>query len=198
MSDQRSTRSLTDRALDVLVFAPAGLALTALNELRRTPELVAKGRERFGAQITNAKVIGQFAVAIGRHSLDARVANLARMRTTERGPREDDVNGSAGDREESAGETPRAGARARARPLGADEVLAPGEAAASGTPDEVDDAIPGYAALSASQVVPRLDSLGPPELESVYRHEATTRRRRTILHRAQQLLGLEHPPGPAD
>jgi hypothetical protein len=44
-------------------------------------------------------------------------------------------------------------------------------------------------------VVRRLDGLGPKELEAVYRHEAATRGRRTILHRAQQLLGSEDPPG---
>jgi hypothetical protein len=59
-----------------------------------------------------------------------------------------------------------------------------------------DLSIPDYEALSASQVVRRLDGLGPAELEAVYRHEASTRRRRTILHRVQQLLGHEGTPGP--
>jgi hypothetical protein len=62
---------------------------------------------------------------------------------------------------------------------------------------ETDLAIPGYEALSASQVVRRLDGLGPGELEAIYEHEAATRRRRTILHRTQQLLGHEDAPGPA-
>ena len=56
---------------------------------------------------------------------------------------------------------------------------------------------PTTAALSASQVVRRLDGLGHDELEAVYRYEAATRGRRTILHRAQQLLGLEEPPVPS-
>jgi hypothetical protein len=55
--------------------------------------------------------------------------------------------------------------------------------------DTVDGAIPGYDTLSASQVVRRLDGLGPVELEAVSRHEANNRRRRTILFRTQQLLG---------
>src|SRR5579875_2035646 len=66
------------------------------------------------------------------------------------------------------------------------------------TTEAVDRAIPGYAALSASQVIPRLDSLGVHELEAVYRHEAATRRRRTILHRTQQLRGRGPPPAPDD
>lgn len=84
---------------------------------------------------------------------------------------------------------PRAGAAA-ARPEGS----APSEAAAPPS-GAVDLAIPGYDTLSASQVVRRLDGLGPRELEAVYRHESAGRRRRTILHRAQQLLGLEPTPG---
>ena len=61
-------------------------------------------------------------------------------------------------------------------------------------PAGTDLAIPDYDTLSASQVVRRLDGLGLGELEAVYRHEAATRGRRTILHRAQQLLGVEDVP----
>jgi hypothetical protein len=62
---------------------------------------------------------------------------------------------------------------------------------------DADLAIPGYETLSASQVVRRLDGLGAAELQAIYEHEAGTRRRRTILHRTQQLLGHEDAPGPA-
>jgi hypothetical protein len=48
-------------------------------------------------------------------------------------------------------------------------------------------AIPGYDALSASQVVPRLDALRPRELEAVREYEAAHRGRRTILNRIAQL-----------
>ena len=71
-----------------------------------------------------------------------------------------------------------------------------GPARAHGRQPDADLAIPDYEALSASQVVRRLDGLGPDELEAVYRHESATRGRRTILHRVQQLLGREEPPGP--
>jgi len=47
--------------------------------------------------------------------------------------------------------------------------------------------IPAYDTLAASQVVERLASLTPAELESVRTHEAATRRRRTVLHRIAQL-----------
>jgi hypothetical protein len=55
----------------------------------------------------------------------------------------------------------------------------PGDAAAL--------AIPGYDALSASQVVQRLAGLAADELEAVRTYEATTRGRRTILNRIAQL-----------
>jgi hypothetical protein len=48
-------------------------------------------------------------------------------------------------------------------------------------------AIPGYDTLAASQVVQRLSSLRPDELDAVRRYEIATRGRRTILHRIAQL-----------
>ena len=56
-------------------------------------------------------------------------------------------------------------------------------------------AIPEYDTLSASQVVRRLDGLGPDELDAVRRHESAGRMRRTILHRVEQLLNPDEPPG---
>ncbi len=52
----------------------------------------------------------------------------------------------------------------------------------------VGGALADYDTLSASQVVRRLESLGPEELDAVRRYEASTRNRRTILNRAGQLL----------
>jgi hypothetical protein len=49
-------------------------------------------------------------------------------------------------------------------------------------------AIPGFDTLSASQVVQRLDGLNRAELVSVRAYEASTRGRRTILSRVDQLL----------
>ena len=48
--------------------------------------------------------------------------------------------------------------------------------------------IPGFDTLSASQVVQRLDGLNRAELVSVRTYEASTRGRRTILSRVDQLL----------
>lgn len=119
--------------------------------------------------MSNARVVGQLVVTAGRRRLEQLLAGLNA-------------------RDEPAEDEPAVRARpapraAPARPPVADSA-------------EADIAIPDYRALSASQVVRRLDSLGPEELEALYRFEAATRGRRTILHRAQQLLGREEPPAP--
>lgn len=54
-------------------------------------------------------------------------------------------------------------------------------------PDVGSLAIPAYDTLAASQVVQRLSSLRPDELEAVGAYESATRGRRTILHRIAQL-----------
>ncbi len=53
---------------------------------------------------------------------------------------------------------------------------------------EQDLAIHGYGALAASQIVPRLTTLGRPELEAIARFERANRGRRTILNRLDQLM----------
>jgi hypothetical protein len=49
--------------------------------------------------------------------------------------------------------------------------------------------IPGYDALSASQVVERLTGLSRDELDAVHAYEASHRQRRTILGKIEQLAG---------
>ena len=56
-------RSPLDHALDLVVFAPVGLALTAKDEL---PGLIEKGRQRLGSQVMVARMVGQFAAAHGQ------------------------------------------------------------------------------------------------------------------------------------
>ncbi len=55
-------------------------------------------------------------------------------------------------------------------------------------PDAADLPLQDYDALAASQVVPRLASLSPPELDAVRRYERGHRNRQTILNRVGQLL----------
>jgi hypothetical protein len=58
-----SERRPIDVALDVLVYAPVGLALSARDFL---PGLARKGRDRLEGQLSSAKVVGRFAMAQGQ------------------------------------------------------------------------------------------------------------------------------------
>jgi pyruvate/2-oxoglutarate dehydrogenase complex dihydrolipoamide acyltransferase (E2) component len=164
------------RTLDVLVFAPVGLALTALEDL---PGLVTKGRERVETEISNARIIGKFVVDQGQRELGQRIGDLL----SHGGSRPDSSE------TEAPGET-------AAAPKTAPVPATAAPAAAKPAPDQADTdiverALAGYDTLSASQVVRRLESLGPVELRAVHRHEASHRNRRTILNRTSQLLDEE-------
>jgi len=202
------------RTLDGLVFAPAGFLLTAVDDL---PEMAAKGRARLEGQFRNAHFLGELAVTYGRRDIGRRIARLARTRDwpPTRGPSFPDSSDAGapqdapvGSDAEASQATPRDGEASRpaAPQASAAPHRAPGTARLRGAPagrrfdpaappPDAQLAIPDYDTLSASQVVRRLDGLGPRELEAVYRHETTTRGRRTIIHRAQQLLGSEDLPG---
>ena len=67
-------RKPLDSALDLFVYVPVGLAVTAAEEL---PKLAAKGRSRVTTQLTMARVVGQFAFSRGRSLLEQRVEHLA-------------------------------------------------------------------------------------------------------------------------
>jgi hypothetical protein len=72
----QENRSALENALDVFVYAPLGLALTAIEEL---PKLAEKGRAQVEGQITIARVVGKFAVAQGRRQLERRLGGDGRQ-----------------------------------------------------------------------------------------------------------------------
>ncbi|MHB1584973.1 MAG: hypothetical protein ACYCU7_10740 [Acidimicrobiales bacterium] len=176
MPDQEA--SLARQTLELLVYAPVGLAVTAMEDL---PTMAARGRSVLTQTFRNAHLVGQFTVSMGRRELENRLG-----RRPAPGPPAD----RPGDGEPAGGT-----GRPTTTPGAAGEPPALRPVGGGTAPGAVDLAIPGYDSLSASQVVRRLDGLGRRELDAVYRHESTGRRRRTILHRAQQLLGLEPTPG---
>jgi hypothetical protein len=168
------------RTLDLFVFAPVGVALTVAEDL---PSLIAKGRDRVETQIRNARVIGEFVVTQGQKEVASQVGKLLRR----------DGGSDGGSDAEGPGDEP----RAPESPVEAAETPASAPPAPMATPKPaadpadaaiVESALAGYDTLSASQVVRRLESLGPDELRAVHRHEASHRNRRTILNRAGQLL----------
>ncbi|HLN15915.1 MAG TPA: hypothetical protein VK277_04080 [Acidimicrobiales bacterium] len=185
--------------LDLLVYAPAGLILTVVEDL---PYLAARGRRRIDRQIRSARAVGKLAVHFGGRDLRSRLGGLSTAGETSTpttpGPRATPPPVRVPPPPPAPPTDTEAEETTATRIAAARRVNAAGRSESRPT---VDLAIPGYDALSASQVVRRLDSLGPAELEAVERHEAATRGRRTILHRVHQLQedrerGL--PAEPAD
>ncbi|HXP33179.1 MAG TPA: hypothetical protein VN820_04135 [Acidimicrobiales bacterium] len=167
--DEQDGKSPLRRTLDLCLFAPVGVAVTVVEDL---PELIAKGRRRVELELGNARVVGRFVVNKGQRGMSDRL---------------DVFLGNGIDEEEEAADGD----------LEPPPVPVPPSRPA---PDPAAEAIVGgaladYDTLSASQVVRRLESLGPEELHAVQRYEASTRNRRTILNRAGQLLA-ERPPVP--
>jgi hypothetical protein len=167
--DTPATQNPLRRTLDACIFAPVGVAVTVMEDL---PGLIDKGRGRVEQEISNARVAGEYVVGQLQRRLTERLDGI--------------VHSDNGPVQEPAEEPADAGASFHPTPV-------------RPAPDAADTATVGaaladYDTLSASQVVRRLESLGPDELRAVQRYEAATRNRRTILNRAGQLL----EPGPAE
>jgi hypothetical protein len=175
-----------EQLLDVLVYAPLGLLLEARDLL---PKLADKGRQRLGGQVTVARMVGELAVRQGQRRAEKVIERLREQNSAGAGAnrgqarRPEPANGHAGepaDRDPSGAATV-TDIRPPAAPAPDPEPRAGGGASAL--------AIPGYDTLSASQVVPRLEGLSADELEAVRVYEQTTRARKTVLTRIDQLRG---------
>jgi hypothetical protein len=200
----RDARSLAGRALDLLLYAPAGALLSTIEDM---PSMAAKGRARVDQEVRNARVVGRFAVDFGLRQAKGHLERL----TGEGGHRaplgRDGAHRDApvaprrvAGRERGPAAPPRRVARPDAgstADAAAPRPPVPQAAQSRGRNPAADLAIPDYDTLSASQVVRRLDGLGRAELRAVVRHERATRARRTILHRAEQLLGTASSDRPA-
>jgi hypothetical protein len=180
----RDRRGL-DALLDVVIYAPIGAFFHG-------PELVDELADRGRTQVSNARIIGKMAVSRGRSEaskvqdqVQERVSDLLVAVARAAGaplagaPESDDrAHGSEPESatppssvvDESAGS---AASRLRVVP--------------ESVPDVDELAIPDYDNLSASQVVPRLESLAADELEAVRDYEQAHRGRMTILSRIAQL-----------
>ena len=180
------------RALELAIYAPIGVGLY-LKDLTPTVlnMFVARGRaevdrhqQAVQQHVTSARSFGEVTLAFGLPMLRRRVQTHV-----------DTLRGKQPEREE---------------PVGAAPVAAPEPEAAVATPEPPrwepatpppvlssipaydpeardDLPIPGYDALSASQVVERLAGLPSSELDAVYAYEAAHRQRRTILGKIEQL-----------
>ena len=179
LADEPTT--VSQRLLDVFVFAPAGLMVTAIEEF---PRLVERGRERVTGRVTSARTVGSFAVTTGRQQLSKRAEELRKNRSG-------GADGPTAEPEDAASapppDEPAVGAASTPSRSASPVTPTPGGGSVP-DPTSVPLAIPGFDTLSASQVVQRLDGLTADELAAVRLHESGHRGRRTILNRVEQLL----------
>jgi hypothetical protein len=183
-----------EQALDVFVYAPLGLLFSARETI---PQLAERGRQYVSA----ARMMGEFAMGQGREQAERAV----RQAGDQAGQTLSVVGGLTGRRRVPPRQT---SAPARSTPVARETppppppppapegVAARAEAATetSGSgngrapaPSVESLAIPGYDTLSASQVVQRLAGLSADELEAVRAYEDSSRKRKTILARVEQL-----------
>jgi hypothetical protein len=183
-----------EQTIEMLVYAPIGAGLY-LKDMGPTfvNMFVARGRaeiDRRQAQVhqrtTTAKSVGQVAVAFGvpmvRQRVEREVGN-ARQRA------QSFLESMNGADEPLAPVRPRPAPRPTPAPAPVDVAPAtPNGASANGSAgSDASLPIPGYDALSASQVVERLTGLAPDELAAVREYEGAPRNRRTILGKIDQI-----------
>jgi hypothetical protein len=183
-------KDTVERAKEILVYGPIGLAMyvkdTAPSFLKvfvaRGRAEVEQRRRAVGDQLGQVRHVGESAAEGGGPQVLRFVSDgLARVRETAEGAL-GALGGLSGD---AAGfGTP--------RPDTIDDV-APDDSAARASSDRSSGrgdpglVIADYDALSASQVVDRLDGLDPDALEAIRAHEVAHRARATILGKIDQL-----------
>jgi hypothetical protein len=125
--------------------------------------------------VQNARIVGRIVVAQGQRQVVERIGKLLHR---------------AADGDGSDAPTSADGADGTADATATPSAPAPTPKPTADPADTliVEGALAGYDTLSASQVVRRLESLGPDELRALNRHEASHRNRHTILNRAHQIL----------
>lgn len=176
----------TDRAMELFVYGPIGLAAylrdTAPSFLRlfvsRGRAIVDGQRRSAEGQLANARAVGEFASAQGAPQVRRVVTDAlatARARTEEA---LDYLGGLAA----GVGGPPAAPVRRASTGRGQPTFsVAP-------SPDEgARLAIRDYDELSASQVVERLEGLPRGELDAIRAYEASHRARNTVLGKIEQL-----------
>jgi hypothetical protein len=179
-------KSPVDQAIELFVFAPVGLAITAREAL---PSLIERGRQQVTGQTTMAKMVGQFAVKEGQNraakAFDEMRQQAATVFDQFVGDFTDEAPAPNGGNGASASTTAAAPTASPVPPAPPAPVVAT-PPQSSGTA-AADLAITDYDSLAASQVVPRLSGLTADELEQVRLYEAAHRGRKTILSRVAQL-----------
>ncbi len=181
------SKSPLDRVVELFVYAPVGLALSARDLV---PGLVERGRRQVDPQVGVARMVGQMAVSQGRsqaekaleHAVASAQATLEQLGVLDHS--EPSPGPAASSRPTTSPSPP--------PPPSEGPIVAPAAPAVPRTgngPAAAALAIPDYDSLSASQVLPRLSSLSNDELEAVRAYEHAHRGRKTILNKIAQLQG---------
>lgn len=182
-----------EQAVAAFVYAPIGLVLDGP---ARFGDLVRNGRN----QVSNARMMGQFAVQMGRAEAEKRAADadgpigdllrglgLAPTKAKPQpapapAPAPEPASAPAAPAPSRASKATKATKAARKTAVRtAGKAKAAAKATAGALP------ITDYDSLSASQVVSRLRGLAPKDLDAVRAYESATRARKTVLNRISQL-----------
>ena len=216
--DERTDdQPLSERFLDLFVFLPTGLAVTLAEELPRLAERgrerlgvqvnSARAVGKF-AVTAGGHELKRRSEGLKRPSTPSGRSDGPSAPTVRTGqgpsanpapprlraiPRPPAAVPASGTTPQASAAAPRTSTAAPVRPAPAEPtapVAAPAPSRPSGghVPEVASLAIPGFDTLSASQVVQRLDGLSRSELVAVRAYETSTRGRRTILSRVDQLL----------
>jgi hypothetical protein len=196
-----------ERALELLLYAPLGVGLFLKETAPAFVDMfVSRGRAEIDRRhddvqqrVTTARSLGQVALAFGPPIVRERVERtVADARQRAEGLLGSPASSPTPPRAETAPPPP----PAPPPPAAPTTTTSRWDASTPGTPvsdypisnNGGSDAgaelpIPGYDALSASQVVERLLGLSVRELEAVHAYETAHRQRRTILGKIEQLIG---------
>lgn len=204
MSAQQRHPEPVDRLLDLAVFAPLGLALAVREDLGGFAD---RGRTALTNRVFVARFVATMAFQRGRRELERRIGEHLRPSAPAATPtapdnpadssaaaRTDADSSAAPSEPAAASEQPPARRRTvagtSARTVaGTTAGTSARTAAGSGAGSSADLPIADYESLPAINVVQRLASLRPEEIEAVRRFEAAHRARRTVLAKIAQLQG---------
>lgn len=172
-------------ALDVLVYAPLGLALQVQQEL---PDLAARGRAAVNTQGAMYRAVGEFAVGKARSVAEDHAGGLYDLLSSVGLIDKRDADPPQGDGAEAAD---------RGAP-GVDAAVASSDPAAfadgvtAAVAPPVDTlAIADYDTLPAAHILPLLPELSRDERDGVAAYESANRGRRTVLGRIERLAAAE-------
>lgn len=161
MAAKREDTTPTDQLMDLLVYAPVGIALEAVDSL---PKYIERGR----SQITLGRFVARAAAKKGTSTLESFGERLAQ----EAGQIVVDLFGIDLSRDDAEQSDTEAG-----------DVTEP----VPGRTSDADLPIPDYDSQAAAQIVKLLGQLTNDERELIAAHERLGRNRVTILRKIEQL-----------